>query len=46
MIGFFKAVIQDIDEGNFDVVDPKFLFRIKEDYLIVQPLAVKAKLIS
>ena len=42
---FEKAVVENIDEGNFDLVDFEFLFSMKEEYAC-KPLAIKAKLIS
>ena len=39
-------MIQYIDEGSFDVTELKFLLIMKEEYSILKPLALKAKLIS
>ena len=42
---FKKAVVENIDEGYFNLVDIEFLFSMKEEYAY-RPLAIKTKLIS
>ena len=41
-----KGVIQDIDEGICDVVEFQSLLLIKNEFLILKPLAIRAKLMS